>query len=133
MWVDLYPWLKHTHMLLAVLSGGLFAVRGLAVALGSRKALSKPLRLWSVGIDICLLGMAVLLLAAYDYALLHAPWLQYKLLLLVVYIVLGVVALRARRPAVQLLAYAAAVLCLLHIYGMALLKSPWGWWALLAR
>ncbi|MDO4704916.1 MAG: SirB2 family protein [Comamonadaceae bacterium] len=127
MLIDSYPWLKHLHMTLVVLSGSLFAARALAVLLGSRKPLTRPMRRLSMGIDTGLLASALVLLAAYDFGMLHARWLQVKLLLLVAYIVLGFVALRARRRLHQWGAYMAALLCFLTMFSMARLKTPWGW------
>lgn len=127
-----YTLLKHIHMTLAVLSASLFSVRGLALLRGAAWPRLKLWRVGSVLIDVALLGMAITLLAAYDFALLHAPWLQLKLVLLVVYIVLGAVAMRARSRAVRIGAYAAALAALAHLFGAAFLKSPLGWFSLLA-
>ncbi|MCA3139483.1 MAG: SirB2 family protein [Rhodocyclaceae bacterium] len=109
-----YPQLKQIHIALVIASGLLFAVRGVAVLAGQRWAMRKLWRWLSYGIDTWLLGAGVSLWAMLSINPVHSPWLATKLLLLVVYIVLGSLALkRARTPAAQCLSFVAA----LAVYG----------------
>ena len=55
---------------------------------------------------------------------LATPWLLAKIVLLLIYIGLGIVALRGGLPrSVRLLAFAAALLCVAQIAAMALTKQ----------
>jgi uncharacterized membrane protein SirB2 len=109
-----YPELKHLHITLVAASGLLFAVRGVAVLVGQRWAMRKPWRWLSYGIDTLLLGAGVTLWVTLAIHPVHSPWLATKLLLLVVYILLGSLALkRAPNPVAQRLSFVAA----LAVYG----------------
>lgn len=109
-----YPEFKHFHITLVAASGLLFAVRGVAVLAGQGWAMRKPWRWLSYGIDTLLLGAGVTLWVTLAINPVHNPWLATKLTLLVVYIVLGSLALkRAPTPAAQRLSFVAA----LAVYG----------------
>jgi uncharacterized membrane protein SirB2 len=109
-----YPAIKHLHITLVAASGLLFAVRGGAVLAGQNWAMRKPWRWLSYGIDTLLLGAGVTLWMTLAINPVHSPWLATKLMLLVVYILLGSLALkRAPTPAAQRLSFVAA----LAVYG----------------
>lgn len=132
MLADAYPWIRLLHIGLAVASGTLFAVRGLAVLMGSPTALAAPVRRLSVAIDSALLLAALLLLTVLQGRPLGEPWLHAKLALLVAYVVLGSLALkRARTPARRAVAYVGALLCFLGMLAIARQHDPLGflaWW-----
>ena len=90
---SLYPWIKPAHVGLVTLSGTLFAVRGLAVLAQQPWPMRRAWRLLSYGIDTLLLTAGVLLWATLQLNPVHDSWLGAKLLLLLVYIVLGSLAL----------------------------------------
>lgn len=109
-----YPQLKQLHIALVAASGLLFAARGVSVLAGQRWAMRKPWRWLSYGIDTWLLAAGVTLWVLLSINPVHSPWLATKLLLLVVYIVLGSLALkRAPTPAARRLSFVAA----LAVYG----------------
>jgi uncharacterized membrane protein SirB2 len=57
----------------------------------------------------------------------RAPWLLAKLLGLVLYVALGVIALRPGQPrAVRATAWAGALAVVAWIVSVAMTKSPWG-------
>jgi uncharacterized membrane protein SirB2 len=128
--VSLLPWylqIKQAHIGLVLASGLLFAVRGAAVLAGQSWAMHKPWRWLSYGIDTVLLSAGVALWGILSLNLLHSPWLGTKLLLLVVYIVLGSLALkRAPTPAVRRLSYAAALGTYLFMASVAVAHHPLG-------
>ncbi len=121
-----YLLIKQIHIGLALLSGGLFVLRGLWVLLlGKGGNLQKGVNRISYLVDTCLLLAAVLLLAVLSFVPLSAAWLQAKLLLLVLYVLFGVVAFRAQHSlAVRWLAYIAALLCFAGMYYSARLHQP---------
>ncbi len=126
MFAEHYVLIKNIHISLVLLSGSLFVLRGLWVLLaGSGSALQKKVNRLSYVIDTCLLIAAVLLLIALDYAPLAAAWLQVKLILLVLYVVLGVFAFRNKYSMpVRWLAYTAALACFALMYYSARLHQP---------
>lgn len=127
MLAEFYPLIKATHIGLALLSGGLFAGRGLGVLLGAAAAMSPAVQRASQVIDTALLAAALLLLATLKLNPFATPWLLTKLLLLVAYIVLGTLALR-RAPTRQgkLLAFLAALLCFAMMVTIARTHDPLG-------
>lgn len=126
MFAEHYLLIKTIHIALALTSGSLFVLRGLWVLLaGSGSGLQRTVNRVSYVVDSFLLLAAIALLAALNYAPLSAAWLQTKLLLLVLYVVLGVVAFRAKyRLAMRWLAYSAALLCFAGMYYSARLHQP---------
>ncbi len=108
--IELYPTIKLLHIAAVALSGGLFFVRGLGVAGGATWAMAPPLRYLSYAIDTVLLGAAIALsVIIQQYPLVHG-WLTAKVVLLVVYIVLGTFALkRGRTQAIRLACWVAAL------------------------
>ena len=124
-----YALVKSVHVAAAGLSGLVFLVRGLLVqARMDGWAQKAPVRFASYAIDTVLLVAGVLLVAMLPGALFANHWLTVKLALVVVYIVLGVCALRrarTRRTRAVFLAAAVAVYAL--IVGIALAHHPLGW------
>jgi uncharacterized membrane protein SirB2 len=126
-WILHTPAVRHLHMGLAVLSGSLFALRGAFVLRGQRWPLHPLLNRASAIIDTALLAAALRLLWMLHLNPLVTPWLQAKLVALLLYIGLGVLALRrARHRTVRLWCYFGALLCFLYIVSVAITHSPWG-------
>jgi len=94
----------------------------------------RVLRLLSYTIDTILLGAAILLtLVVHQYPFVNA-WLTTKVLLLVVYIVLGVAALRRARTTLgRGIAFFAALATYVFIVGVAVAHHPAGWLLLLRQ
>lgn len=127
MWAEAYPLIKATHVGLALLSGALFAGRGVAVLLGAGAAMSPPVRRLSQGIDTALLAMALLLLTILQLNPFATPWLLAKLGLLVAYIVFGTFALkRASSWGGKALAFVAALACFATMVSIARAHDPLG-------
>lgn len=125
--IEFYPQIKHAHVMLALLSGGLFALRGLGVLLGGRWPLAWPLRWASYTIDTALLTAAMMLLTVLPGAMFANGWLAAKLALIVLYVVLGVFALRrGRTRTTRLACYLAALATFGAVYGIARAHHPLG-------
>ena len=87
--IEFYPEIKWVHVAAVLASGGLFALRGIAMLGGARWYMAAPLRYLSYTIDTVLLTAAMMLATVlHQYPFVHA-WLTVKVLLLVVYVVLG--------------------------------------------
>lgn len=126
-WPALYTGLKHAHITLVLLSGGLFALRGLAVLRGASWGMARAVRLASYGIDTLLLLAGASLWWLLGLHPVQAPWLGSKLLLLALYIVLGSLALkRARTTMLRVVCFVAALACFAFMLSVARLHHPWG-------
>jgi uncharacterized membrane protein SirB2 len=129
---ELYPEIRLIHIIAVLASGSLFLIRGLAVNLGARWAMAAPLRYLSYAIDTTLLAAALMLVAIlHQYPFVHG-WLTVKVLLLLVYIVLGSFALkRARTSAARWGSYIAALLVYAYIISVGRTHHPLGVFLLL--
>ncbi len=126
-WIVHYPALRHLHMGLAFTSGALFALRGAAVLARQRWPVHPVLGRVSAIIDTGLLAAALRLLWELRLNPLLTPWLQVKLAVLPLYIVLGMFALKyARRREARALCYVGALACYGFMVSVALTHSPWG-------
>jgi uncharacterized membrane protein SirB2 len=126
--IEFYPQIKFVHVLCVILSGSLFALRGAMMLAGSSVPNRAPLRIASYAIDTTLLTAALMLITIlHQYPFVQA-WLTVKVLLLVVYIVLGVFALRRGRTLRErAICYFAALAVFLSIVSVALAHNPLGW------
>lgn len=125
--IAFYLQIKAAHVAAIVASGGLFALRGAAVLAGQRWPMSAPLRWLSYTIDTLLLTAALMLLTALKLNPFVVPWLSVKLALLVVYVVLGSLALkRARSPRQHAVFYVAALAVYGLVYTIARAHHPLG-------
>lgn len=125
--------LKSAHVGLVLASGVLFALRGALVLAGQSWAMAKPWRIFSYGIDTLLLAAGVTLWGGLSLNPVASPWLGTKLLWLVLYILLGSLALkRARAPAERRASYVGALVVYLFMASVALSHHPLGflrtWW-----
>lgn len=125
--IEFYPQIRLVHITAVILSGLLFALRGSAQLLGAGWTMAAPLRYLSYAIDTTLLTAALMLATILrQYPFVHA-WLTVKVLLLVVYIVLGSFALkRGATPAVRLWCFLAALAVYLFIVSVARAHHPLG-------
>ena len=125
--IEFYPQIKLAHIGLVLASGLLFALRGLLVMLGQRWAMAAPLRWLSYTIDTSLLTAALMLLVVLQVNPFTTAWLATKLILLVVYVVLGSLALkRAKGRGMRLATYLAALAVFGFMYSVARAHHPLG-------
>ena len=125
--IEFYPDIKWVHVAAVIASGLLFALRGGGVLAGARWPMFAPLRYLSYTIDTVLLTAALMLATIlHQYPFVHA-WLTVKVLLLVIYVVLGTLALkRARSHTARTWCFAAALLVYLFIISVARAHQPLG-------
>jgi uncharacterized membrane protein SirB2 len=128
--IEFYPEIKWVHVAAVYASGSLFLLRGLAQQLGAAWPMAAPLRYLSYSIDIVLLTAAFMLFTILPGAVFANGWLYTKLTLLIVYIVLGSLALKrgsthARRRAF----YVAALVVYAYMIGVARAHHPLGFMA----
>jgi uncharacterized membrane protein SirB2 len=119
--------MKLLHIFCVVCSGILFAARGALMWAGSRWANDVSLRRLSYSIDTVLLGSAVYLVVTLHQYPFVSSWLTAKISLLVVYILLGIVALRRGRTRLtRRVCFAAALSVYAFIISVALTHNPRG-------
>lgn len=125
--IEFYPQIKLVHVTAIICSGLLFALRGTAQLMGARWAMAAPLRFLSYFIDTTLLTAALMLVTLlHQYPFVHA-WLTVKVLLLVVYVVLGSFALkRGQTRTVRLYCFLGALAVYLFIASVARAHHPLG-------
>jgi uncharacterized membrane protein SirB2 len=128
-----YASIKHLHMAAVALSALGFAARSVAALQGAAWVHSRAAKTLPHIVDTVLLGSALTLAWMLRLQPLENAWLMAKILGLLAYIGLGMVALRPRfsRP-VRSAATAAAWLVLAWIVSVAMLKNPWGFFHAMA-
>jgi uncharacterized membrane protein SirB2 len=127
---EFYPQIKYAHILLAMLSGTFFSIRGLAALLDAEWQKRKPVKFLSYAIDIALLTAALMLLTIVPWSMFGNGWLLMKLFLLVVYVTLGVYTLRAARSRrVRAICYLCALAIFVWMITIARAHHPLGWLA----
>jgi uncharacterized membrane protein SirB2 len=122
----MYMALKHLHMTFAGLSIGLFVLRGIWMFADSPRLNAKLTRIVPHVVDTVLLASAVgLMFVIHQYPFAQG-WLTAKLLGLVLYIVLGTIALkRGSTKAIRGIAFCAAVAIFVWIFMTARMRMPW--------
>lgn len=125
--IEFYLQIKSVHVAMVIASGLLFALRGAAVLAGARWAMAAPLRYLSYAIDTTLLTAALMLLTALKLNPFVVPWLSVKLALLVLYVLLGSLALkRARSRRARAGSYVAALATFAFMVFVARAHHPLG-------
>ncbi len=106
----------------------MFALRGLGLLAHGRWPQAAPVRYLSYSIDSVLLTAALMLLTILPGAMFANHWLMVKVALVIVYVVLGVFALRrGRTPRMRAVCFFAALLVFATIIGIARAHHPLGW------
>jgi len=125
--IEFYPQIRLVHIAAVIISGVLFACRGIGVLSGARWPMWAPLRYLTYTVDTVLLTAALMLATVlHQYPFVHG-WLTVKVLLLVVYVVLGSFALkRGRTSAMRLYCFLAALAVYLFIVSVARAHHPAG-------
>ena len=125
--IEFYPQIRQFHIFVALLSGALFAVRGAFVLGGARWPMALPVKWLSYTVDTALLTAALMLLTILPGAMFANGWLTVKVTLIVVYVGLGVFALRrGRTRRTRALCYVLALLVFGTIYSIARAHHPMG-------
>lgn len=120
-----YATLKFVHQCTAALSLAGFFVRGVAALQGAAWVRGRAARTLPHVVDTVLLASAIALAWSLRLSPLAAPWLLAKIVGLLIYIALGLLALRPGRPlAVRAAAWVAALCVFLYIVAVAFTKQP---------
>jgi uncharacterized membrane protein SirB2 len=130
--IEFYAEIRLVHIVAVLTSGALFALRGLLLALEHRWVLAVPVRILVYSVDTVLLTAALMLMTiVHQYPFVDA-WLTVKVLLLVVYVVLGYLAFwRSRTRAERLGYWLVALLVYAFIFSVARAHHPLGFLAML--
>lgn len=122
----MYAALKHLHMTSVGLSILLFVLRGIWMFADSPRLQSRFARIVPHIVDTILLGSAIaLMFVIHQYPFVNG-WLTAKVFGLVLYILLGTIALkRGPTKVVRGLAFFAAVAVFVWIFMTARMHSPW--------
>lgn len=122
-----YLEIRAIHIGTVFLSGFLLLVRGLSYNLfGAAWVTSWPVRVLSYTIDTMLLTAALMLMTITDQYPFVDSWLTMKLLLVLLYIVLGYTALRGATAKVRWSSFAAAAVVFAFIVSIARAHHPLG-------
>jgi uncharacterized membrane protein SirB2 len=127
MMVEWYLQLRHAHITLAIVSVTIFTVRGLLMLAGSSRVNTPWLKYPSYTVDTLLLTAALMLTTIIHQFPFQTGWLTMKVCLLVVYVVLGVIALkRGQTRGVRAAAFVAALLTVGFLFTVARAHHPLG-------
>jgi len=122
-----YNGIKHLHMLLAVVSLFGFVLRGAWMLRDSPLLQQRVVRVLPHVVDTLLLATAVALAVMSAQYPLVTGWVTAKVVGLIAYIVLGVIALRrGRTRGIRITAFVAALLVFAWIASVAVSKTPAG-------
>lgn len=131
--IEFYPQIRLVHIAAVIISGVLFACRGVGVLSGARWPMWAPLRYLTYTVDTVLLTAALMLATVLRQYPFVQAWLTVKVLLLVVYVVLGSFALkRGRTSAMRLYCFLAALAVYLFIVSVARAHHPAGFFTWLS-
>ncbi|HEX2492743.1 MAG TPA: SirB2 family protein [Steroidobacter sp.] len=126
--VDFYLQLRFVHIAAVIASGALFFLRGAALNFASGSwPMAAPVRYLSYILDTILLSAAIALTTILHQYPFVQGWLTVKVLLLLVYIVLGSYGLkRARTRHARVLFWLSALLVYAFIISVARAHQPLG-------
>ncbi|MDO6452982.1 SirB2 family protein [Neptunomonas phycophila] len=125
---ELYPLFKHLHMTCVGLSVLLFTARGLGMLVDAQWIRNKLMRVLPHIIDTVLLLSAialVIILQAYPF---QTDWVSAKIIGLIVYIALGVIALKkGKTKKVRATAFILGLITVGYIASVAVTHNPMPW------
>lgn len=121
-----YLLLKYVHIGLAGLSVSGFVLRWALMSGGSRAGFHRIVRVTPHVLDTVFLASGITLAVMSGFQPWNSNWLAAKIVGLVVYIALGMVAMKSKPGAVRNLAFLSALLVFAWVVSVALLKSPPG-------
>jgi uncharacterized membrane protein SirB2 len=122
----LYAGLKLVHVIAVVLTGAGFVLR-YVLSVTSARPTTGWARVAPHVVDSVLLASALALAWLGGFNPFNVPWLEAKLVGLVIYILAGTIALkRGRTRGIRAAAFAVAVLAYAYIVSVAVTKNPLG-------
>ena len=123
----MYLAFKHSHIMFAVISGVLFFIRGCWMLAGSGMLQKKWVKILPHINDTLLLLCAIVLCVMSQQYPLQQAWLTVKVVALIAYIILGVIALkRGKTKLIRMLAFVAALVTYLFTMSVARTHNPMG-------
>ncbi|OXS16323.1 regulator SirB [Zobellella denitrificans] len=127
-----YLAVKHAHMMFALISITLFMLRAWLAVPSPARINNKALKILPHVNDTLLLLLGIwLAVQIRQVPFDNSPWLTAKIVGLVLYILVGTIAIKRGKTQGQRLAAAlAAIAIFAYIYGAAVSKSPLSWLAL---
>jgi uncharacterized membrane protein SirB2 len=124
---EYYLLLRHVHIGCAILTIALFVLRGGLMLAESSWQRNVVLRYLPHVVDTVLLTSALMLTTVIHQYPFSTGWVTMKVVLLVVYIVLGSIALkRGRTRRVRVAAFVAALATVLYLFSVARAHDPSG-------
>lgn len=128
-----YLFLKNIHTLLALLTISGFLLRGYWMMTKSDKLQQRMTRVAPHILDTVFLASGIAMLVLLSLNPLSQSWLLAKFAGLIVYILLGTVAIRrGSTQQVRVVAFVGALSAFAYVVGVALSKSPASWLAYLS-
>jgi uncharacterized membrane protein SirB2 len=125
-----YLAIRHLHITFVILSGSFFLLRGILMLRNSAWLQHKICKIAPHIIDSGLLGAAIYLAVTAKLNPAHTPWLAAKIIALILYIILGTIALKSSKTRqIRVSAFVAALATFAYIVGVAMSKSPLSWLA----
>ncbi|RLA28997.1 MAG: regulator SirB [Gammaproteobacteria bacterium] len=129
----MYTTLKLVHMIAATLTIAGFVLRGFWMLSDSEKLQHPLVRVLPHIIDTVFLLAGIGLIMTLHLPVLLPGWLQIKIAALLVYIVLGTIALkRGKTKRIRAIAFVLALLTFAYVVGVALSKSAASWITILS-
>ena len=123
---------KTIHVAFVALSFAGFFIRGIWMLRNSTLLRQRWVRITPQVVDTVLLLSAIVLAVQMHFSPMEQPWLMAKIIALVIYIAVGLVALRlGRSKRVRLSAWLLGLFIFMYIVSVAMSKSALGWFALL--
>ena len=123
---------KTIHVAFVALSFAGFFIRGIWMLRNSTLLRQRWVRITPQVVDTVLLVSAIVLAVQLRYSPMEQPWLMAKIIALVIYIAVGLVALRfGRSKRVRLSAWLLGLFIFMYIVSVAFSKSALGWFALI--
>ncbi len=117
--------LKSVHVTCVILSYLLFLLRGVWLMRGSPIMQQRWVKIAPHGVDTVLLISAIVLAWQLGYTPVNSPWLAAKIVALLFYIGLGILAFRfAKTPQLRLVAWLAAQAAFFYIVAAAITHDP---------
>ena len=132
--IEFYLEIRFVHIVTVLASGASFLIRGLAHFAGARWATAAALRYLGYSIDTVLLTTAMMLMTIVQQYPIVDAWLTVKVLLVVVYIVLGILAFwKEIAHCGQFGCWLAALAVYGYIFSVARAHDPFGFLSGLLR
>ena len=130
----MYFIIKYTHLLLAFVTISGFILRGYWMSTGSALLSHRVTSIAPHIVDTFFLLSGIAMVYLLNLPVIQSSWLLAKFAGLIVYIVLGAIALR-RGPTLQIrmIAFVGAVSAFAYVVGAAVARSPASWLAYLNR